>query len=335
MLSAHFERKLTKSVPRLPYTLEDAKEDAILIMEHTEDKYHQNGSSIALGSNDLRLRSALREYHESLHDINLGFEFSADTRSQVIPYHGMIEKDANLSLLNTLPREIKLLSLHRNAEGDDVFRQTSKDLERDRLLINGQYIVGAEKGIPSIQGILRASIERTLLAHDSSIRDVSMETLLALTNMALAKASRTNSAGSAYLALQPLLAIDEHAIPLSELAPPICIRTTVGVLPTGNSASVPKLALICEIDCTTIYHIRNSGILDSENHLKSENNVDMVANTVTQSAGYCVRLQYQDFCYVELNYSYDTSQHATVLCFSQNVLEGTPRLRIEQYCSHE
>jgi len=360
MLSKHFESKIGK------YTLEDARADARLLLTQTEDRAYPLGRLGPLcDSDNSALHATVRSHYEHLRILTLGAAYGAQVLgAQALAAEATItmataHADAvdtigggARALRDSLPLTITLPSLQRNSAAVNAIsmKQLTKDLERDRLIVNGQYVVGAEKGLAGIQDILLAAIEQAILSFDGETRGVGKAALNALVLQTLAKASRTNSGGSSFLALQPLLAPGEQAMPLSDLATPLGVRVSVAALPLtpqevvapvadaaangvgGNvlwrTIAPPKtsLALLCEIDCATYYRIQDTGtgMLGMMEDVDDDGSVH-----APLAAGYNIEMKYQDSVYLHVNCNSAEPGGAPEL--GSRVLAGVPLLSILRY----
>jgi len=359
MLSKHFEAKLAKNTPkelRKKYTLEDAQADARLLLAQTEDRAYPLGRLEPLCEDDPELHATVRFHYERLRVLSLGAAYSAQILGNQAPTGSdtaatITHADAvstigggTRALSDSLPLNITLPAPQRSpaALTANSLKQLSKDVERDRLIINGQYVVGAEMGLAGIQQVLLAAIEQTILSHDVETRSASQAALHELVLQTLAKASRTNSGGSSFLALQPLLAPGEQAMPLSELATPLCVRVSVHALPPGESISAApsvagaaiwctaappstSMALLCEVDCATYYRIQDSGTgmgmgMDDPSDAPLEG---------AAAPDFTIQMKYRDSVYLHVNY--DGAERGAAPQLGARVREGLPRLAIQRY----
>jgi hypothetical protein len=330
-MKSHFEPKF--------YSCKDALADAALLIEQTEDRAYTLGKGDHLrhsGASD-DLFAALQAHYKEADLLRLGVDMCRGIGSAVhigqVPISGAhsgslpgpLDADfrAHTQPQTPLDKPLPALSLPRNLRVDTGgsshiitssaanLRQMKKDFERDRVIINGRYVVGAESGVEEIQALLISACEHVLLSFDGSLlnegvargsrrpspspspsqqidTDADVESgvgaLLAdLCQRALLKASRSNSAGSSLIALDALLSSvgqSQPLRPLSDLAPPLCIRAFLGTPPspaspcpqsssraspgsdvlqaaTNSALRASDIAIICQVECTSFFVIRH------------------------------------------------------------------------------
>lgn len=191
MLSAGFESKLGLKTPkaRRKYTLADAQADAALLLANTEDRAYPLGRlEPLLHDPDSSLHEAVQAHYDHLKVLSLGCAYSAqilgiapapaagtdmDSSSAFSLATAVTHADAVGSigggasaLCDVLPLNISLpaaASSSGSAVGNAplsaaTLKQLSKDLARDRLIINGRYVVGAEAGMQGAQAVVRACV---------------------------------------------------------------------------------------------------------------------------------------------------------------------------------
>ena len=344
MLSNHFKAKLGLLPKPNSYSEEDARKDALLVLKNTEDPQFVGFCTDFIA--DAGLKQALRSHFESLRLLKL----SSDVSQQILGKRHVARGDdskcfdsgVDIRLRDTLPRIIHLpsptCSQDMKSLAPSVIRQTRKDIERDRLIMNGKLFVGAEEGVLAIEQQLCALVDHVLIDHDPRLLqsttydngsvidsgDVStftgVEQLLKdLVQRCLAKASRTNSGGGAFMALQPLLNPEtEQAVPLSELATPICVRVVIGALPSGRSDSdvafevdCTALALVCNVDCDTYFRVQSMESFSIDAPEQKGRSVE--------DSSYCLKLSFTDSVYVTIEENR----------MGSHVKEGSPCVRIE------
>jgi len=192
MLSAGFESKLGLKTPkaRRKYTLADAQADAALLLANTEDRAYPLGRlEPLLHDPDSSLHESVQAHYDHLKVLSLGCAYSAqilgtapapaagtdmDSSSAFSLATAATHADAVGSigggasaLCDVLPLNISLPAAYSSSIGSGsavgnaplsaaTLKQLSKDLARDRLIINGRYVVGAEAGMQGIQAMVRA-----------------------------------------------------------------------------------------------------------------------------------------------------------------------------------
>ena len=385
-MNAHFERKLKL----FSYSKDDALEDATLIMGQTKDPGSRYGCLDLIHTDKCEnLKAALHDHYTRVNLIDLGVSMTEQVLGN-IHVEDQSNGDVVSSNMNTKTAGTKLclpskvgdyllatLSLRcisctpgtqpsANVVNAANLLQAKKDVERDRLLIDGRYVVGAESGMIKIQELLLSVCEQKLSAFDSNLLNgncsadsssgsnpVIATTLPVLIQRALIKASRTNSAGSAFIELKERLSEKEMPIPLNDLAPPLCMRVFVGARPLGaealrsttsslitsaggsgkggSSIMMPTvtetdLALVCEVECTTFYRIiQNTGIdMDEDGDGYEE------PGRSGSNPSYVVRLVFTDSVFMPLRMHRDRQ----VFQLYTHVLDGAPSVSIA-LCDHK
>ncbi len=170
-------------------------------------------------------------------------------------------------------------------------KQLKKDIERDRLLLNSQRLVGANIGIDkiiqSIIQLLHTLADECLLTRLSD--NIANEIALAI----LLKASRTHSGALTFQALQNLLNPEKFMLlPQSSSTPPlnICIRlgslaippslTTIVGTPSVSPTIKPTdgggmdLGYVCRISCESRYKVQkrldHMMMMDDDDNMNEE-----------------------------------------------------------------
>ncbi len=183
--------------------------------------------------------------------------------------------------------------LETNQSRELQLKQLKKDIERDRLLLNSQRLIGANIGIDkiiqSIIQVLHTLADECLVTrlNDNIAKEIALAILL--------KASRTHSGALAFQALQNLLNPEKFMLlPQSSSTPPlnICIRlgsqvippsltTIVGtplVSPTvkpidgGVGGGGMDLGYVCRISCESRYKVQKR--IDSMMMMMDDDNMN-------------------------------------------------------------
>ena len=151
-------------------------------------------------------------------------------------------------------------------------KQLRRDAERDTFKVNGNPLIGSEKGLEGICSVIVQCCNRALLQCCLQPIEESIENDIALE--ILSKASRTHSGGIAYQYLQYLIKPDNIVIvPLSTLAKPLNINISIssftefrdkashvsdGVNSLQNPSRENKWGLVCNIECSTFFTLKSS-----------------------------------------------------------------------------
>jgi hypothetical protein len=179
----------------------------------------------------------------------------------------------SLQLWRALPTSLPLEILSQidtafasvSSTKDSSLKQLKRDIERDKLLVNGSRLVGADGGLEVVLRQLMTCCNEVL--DTCGFASLDETTAKEFAEVVLRKASRTNSGGVAYQVLQA--AIEPHStilVPVSTMALPLRIKVSVGRLSNGNEASTMLSApasrqaswgLKCAVECTTFYQLRS------------------------------------------------------------------------------
>lgn len=135
-----------------------------------------------------------------------------------------------------IPNVEQMISDAGSVRVESSMKQMKKDIERDRLLVNGIRIVGAELGLDIVlQRICdvcdRVHTECGVPTLGNEVKEFAVLSLLS-------KASRSHSGGVAFQAVQAL--IDPSIamiIPQSAVTPPLKVNIHLGAFPSSSSSS--------------------------------------------------------------------------------------------------
>ena len=109
---------------------------------------------------------------------------------------------------------------------DSSIKQLQRDIERDRLVINGVRLVGADGGLDRVISTIGDTIDQLLL--ECCLPALSRLNRDKLSILILKQVSRTNSGGTTFQCLQTLLDVTETVlIPVSTLAKPLRIHLSI------------------------------------------------------------------------------------------------------------
>lgn len=243
------------------YTEQDAEFDSQLVYQETEDlnnltsvdcnNHHSEKNSVA----DKHFRDAFLSH---LRNVRYS-KFSRDVlKSQLNNLHATVSSEAvPLNCFQTAMKEAEqshqkykehlrsnsriyavdipnvgqMISDAGLVRVDASMKQLKKDIERDRLLVNGIRLVGAENGLDSI--LSRISDVCDDVHAECGVPSLGQEvkefTVLSL----LSKASRSHSGGIAFQAAQGLIdPATAMLMPQSAVTPPLKISIHLGVFPS-------------------------------------------------------------------------------------------------------
>lgn len=137
------------------------------------------------------------------------------------------------ALLGKLPISIDIKNVNKKCQvefsNDSSLKQLQRDIERDRILINGNLLIGANIGLDAVLTAVKSAIDQIIYECNLYMPDSFKKNDICLS--ILQKACRTNSGGIAYATLQSLIQNDENnfvIVPASHLAPPIRLRISIG-----------------------------------------------------------------------------------------------------------
>jgi len=129
------------------------------------------------------------------------------------------------------PRKILLNEIHHptadNRTNEQKLKQLKKDIERDKLLINNQRLLGAICGLDGIIAEISKILEHLMI--DTTFPSLNTTLKEKLIYSILFKSSRTHSGALVFHALQSLIDTNTMLlIPQSSIAPPIHINLSIG-----------------------------------------------------------------------------------------------------------
>lgn len=156
----------------------------------------------------------------------------------------------------SLPHVINLGSISSIIEPstieDSSFKQLKKDIERDKLLINGNLYIGANGGIDGAIDFFQTTIEKLIYELAALRPDKSVIRSFGLSCLKLA--SRTNSGGIAFHMIQTVLIKDKYSlVPVSSLATPLLIR--LSGIPIESGDGTTSISIRCDVECSTYFQI--------------------------------------------------------------------------------
>lgn len=145
-----------------------------------------------------------------------------------------------------------LHSLSNNFEAK--VKQLKKDIERDKLLVNNERLIGAVMGLGGIVDKLSCIIDEIL--ENCSLPALLPEIKERFVYALLLKASRTHSGSMVFNALRTLVNLENTLIlPQSSVAPPIRIQIMISSLRNPNQLEV-QWGLVGKICCDFVYLVQ-------------------------------------------------------------------------------
>ena len=151
---------------------------------------------------------------------------------------------------------------------DASLKQLRRDVERDKLKINGRRVVGSEAGLDGVLAATVAALQDAM--RTSRFPPLDGDAAHALAVEVLRWASRTNSGFLCYSAVQALLVDGSDGAttlitPLSTLAKPIAVDVRVG----GASAGHGGWGLACTVTCSSFFNVSSSSSSSSSDNVTS------------------------------------------------------------------
>eukprot|EP01038_Epipyxis_sp_PR26KG_P008690 gene8690-11742_t len=228
----------------------------------------------------------------------------------------------SLSLYDILPLSLKVSCIRDlyNSSSQTLemkMKQLKKDIERDRLIINGINILGSEKGLVSVLNLLEQIFDTIMTNCGLPLLSVVIKEELSLA--ALSKLSRTHSGGISFQALRQLLdnSNDHVIIPLSDITPPLKLNVFMGHAPKLNNNdnvlnnSTPlEWGVQCHVRCESLFKVKN--INDVMNDEEEDDTLASESSTV--------QVIYEDNISFKINLNNFTSEANDV----NNIMEVEP-----------
>ena len=188
-----------------------------------------------------------------------------DLKSLCLPHSVHLDDHSSPFTVN-LPSKVSVADiegiermLQRDESLEAKEKQLKKDVERDRILLNGVRISGSEAGIDAIYNQIGKICDAVLQESSLPILDESLKAQF--THIVLGKSSRTHSGGITFQAVQAIIdPLKSMLLPQSNITPPIHIKVSVGNFPCRDKANssevqkVTKTVLICAL-FPLFYHL--------------------------------------------------------------------------------
>jgi hypothetical protein len=161
----------------------------------------------------------------------------------------------------------------------NVLKQLKKDIERDKLVINGELVIGAAIGVDGAVDKLVSTCEQ--LVRENKLPTIPKNILRHFSQMALVKASRTYSGGLAISGIQAVVDLSSfHLVPQPNSTPPLQLSISLTSLPQQPQ----YWGLVCQIKCMFVYLVRSH--VNSEDHHTD--------SSIKRSEDKEIKLQYTD-----------------------------------------
>lgn len=269
--------------------------------------YLQSLRILKFAAEALRAELTKRRIMRAMHQKESRTDFSELDEAQMPIHH---KKETLATLLALLPLKINMDEaglLDESNLKDSSLKQLKKDIERDKLIVNGRNITGSDAKLEGCFAAIGDSIDQVL--RECNLPPLAPEGKELLIFCLLRNISRTHSGGVTFQALQSMIDIDSTLIiPVSSMALPLRIFLSVGSFPnkaglkvsTGSatvSATVsgvetPQMmpqewGLKCFVQATTAFHLK---AISAEMECEDASQVDIA-----------VRAVYDDNYYIAIN----------------------------------
>lgn len=194
-------------------------------------------------------------------------------------------------LVKRLPCRVSPSLLGLPESGTVSDEQVARDMDRDKVILQGRRLVGAlckfdhilHSAIETVIGLLNSAT--TSLALSSSARKcVTDSAIRSFCLQCLKRGSRTDSASTCHAALTQLVLLDDaFIVPESSLAKPVQLyfflrlKTSSGSTidavksPLGktNIPSAESFSIVCEIRSSTVYRVADMDSLETQLQLSA------------------------------------------------------------------
>ena len=256
------------------YGVYDAENDTKLILKSCHDSHYKGVSSfpsLFAGANEEAFQTKLQSYYrmqEELQSVknacrevlNMGLLKGQDLRERNTEERQAVRETGEDSMNEgriVIVRESKKIFF-----GSAVsIAQAQRDIERDRLVIEGTFITGAEMRFQALRTHLALLVENKLKERLTGKGKVDLSSLsIHVSDEILLRSSRTFSGGASFNALAHHLSENVSPVPLSNLASPCNVRLTINATPcrllTDKGTSQGIGSLVAEIDTTTVFLVK-------------------------------------------------------------------------------
>ena len=230
------------------YSVADARADAQLIMSLQADALDVACLS-GRGEIDAEGLEGLREHVDSFSKLARFVAFAEETllpgdvRGVGMERAGHVEGQrahvsvpevplAPMQFADMLPVTMTVGDGTAEAAVDE--RQLHKDVSRDRFLVQGSRVVGAESGLDGIMRCIDVSMRR--MCDEMGLPAPNPGLSMRMCHLALTALNRTNSSGIALETLQSSLMQSAVLLPLSDTASPLAITVRFGRVPVCSEA---------------------------------------------------------------------------------------------------
>eukprot|EP01035_Chromulina_nebulosa_P025709 gene25709-33571_t len=237
-------------------------------------------------NNDIKMEAFCDDGHDSLGKSQLNNR-NGDNLS---PFTVRLPSKVSVSKIEGIER-----MLQRDESIEAKEKQLKKDVERDRILLNGVRISGSEAGIDAIYSRIGQICDTVL--QECSLPTLGESLKADFTRIVLSKSSRTHSGGITFQAVQAIIdPLKSMLLPQSNITPPIRIKVFVGNFPeNGKSFSSEvqksKWGLICSIVCESYFEVQEHLTLQS---------LDVDESESTPPQKNIIKSVYEDYVMVEV-----------------------------------
>lgn len=327
------------------YSYEDAKQDAIsnmtdfnwlfdnwLNVRHFQNSIMRKPSAVTNTLSEHIDNLQLLEFSNAIINSELSRLNSDYNKVEVIDTNKDNNK-YNQSMFNTvhdvytsLPFSAKLHDVidndsHAKYDSNHIsLKQLTRDIQRDRVIINGRRLVGANVGLEGVLLSLGDTIDYTF-AHcllpplSSQLKDEICVNIMK-------SASRTNSGGLSFQMLTSLFNTDNILlVPHSSLAGSLLIKISIGNFNNNENDSngANNWGFKCEIMVSTFFKLQDSGAIthddmnDNNNEIHQKHKYNKTITNVNKDNidiydNSCIEVQYKNLLYSEINRDINSSE---------------------------
>eukprot|EP01036_Dinobryon_divergens_P040731 gene40731-53890_t len=273
--------------------------DVRLILEDQDDMFDLWSEGLSCTSNiqgldarylhDIELISHIRNHFETSRLLQFSTNclnselcaLSSPNRQQLVDNDLQFNKfDFPIPLggfLLSLPKTFivsEIFDTANSSSKDSSIKQLQRDIERDKITINGIRITGADGGLDGVLQYLGSILNRLL--RQCGLPELTASARDTLSYIILRKVSRTNSGGTTFQALQTLLDTTQTMIaPMSTMAKPLKIHISLDSFQDSNQFCLTNNAnnkngriqhewgIRCHVEGSTVFRLSSNDDMDS------------------------------------------------------------------------
>ena len=173
--------------------------------------------------------------------------------------------------IEVITSDVPVSSKVVESKRDSSTKQLKRDIERDKIVINGMSIIGADGGIDNIIVKIGNTIDNML--SQCNLPVLSTTSREDLSYKLLSTVCRTNSGGITFQILQSMLNSESILIPLSNMAKPLRIRISLDKIPDNHSHSIVRWGICCHLTAQTSFRVasRSDENINIESNIQNNN----------------------------------------------------------------